>query len=109
VRVTEKGGKTQRKALLEAAGPLLEYLAAAGIALGDSEAPLFQPVAKDRQTLIRKHLTRSTILALVKKHARKAGINPIRFGTRGLGVHSLRKTAITNALQNGAPMETPGH
>lgn len=102
--VTEKGGKTQRKALLEAALALLEYLPAENIR-DDVEGPLFRAIAKDRKTLVRKYLTRSTILTIVKKYARKAGIATSRLGARGMGVHSLRKTAITNALQNGAPME----
>ena len=46
-----------------------------------------------------------TILAIVKKYARRAGIDPRRLGGRGIGVHSLRKSAITNALQNGAPIQ----
>jgi integrase len=104
LRVTEKGGKTQRKALLEAAPALLAYLDAGSIR-EDLDGALFRPVAKDRRTLICKHLTRNTILAIVKKYAIKAGIDPRRLGARGLGVHSLRKTAITNALQNGAPIE----
>jgi site-specific recombinase XerD len=104
LRVREKGGKHQRKALLEAAPALLAYLIAGGIR-DDPEGPLFRPVAKDRKTLVRKHLTRSAILAIVKKHARNASIRTTRLGARGVGVHSLRKTAITNALQNGAPIE----
>jgi site-specific recombinase XerD len=102
--VREKGGKTQRKALLEAAPAVLAYLDAAGIR-DDLEGPLFRPVAKDRKTLIRKYLDRSVIWEVVKKHARKAGLNPDRVGRRGIGVHSLRKTAITNALENGAPLQ----
>jgi site-specific recombinase XerD len=102
--VREKGGKHQRKALLEAAPALLHYLDAAGIRV-DLEGALFRPVAKDRKTLVRKHLDRSTILAIVKKYANKAGIDPRRLGARGIGVHSLRKSAITNALQNGAPIQ----
>jgi integrase/recombinase XerD len=101
--VLEKGGKMQRKALLEAAPALLTYLDAGGIR-EDLDGPLFRPVAIDRKTLIHKHLTRSTILAIVKKYARKAGIASTRLGARGVGVHSLRKTAITNALQHGAEL-----
>lgn len=104
LRVREKGGKTQRKALLEAAPSLLAYLDAGGLR-GDIDGPLFRPVAKDRKTFVHKHLARNTILGIVKKYARKAGIESKRLGARGLGVHSLRKTAITNALQNGAPIE----
>jgi len=102
--VREKGGKHQRKSLLEAAPALLRYLDAAGIR-GDLEGPLFRPIAKDRKTLLRKHLPRTTILNIVKKYARKAGIEIERLGRRGVGVHSLRKTAITNALENGAPIQ----
>lgn len=45
--VSEKGGRRQRKALLDAAGPLLAYLDAAGIR-DDVDGPLFRPVSKDR-------------------------------------------------------------
>jgi site-specific recombinase XerD len=102
--VREKGGRKHRKALLEAASAVLTYLDAAGIR-DDLEGPLFCPVAKDRKTLIRKHLPRTTIWATVKKHARQVGIDVDRIGGRGVGVHSLRKTALTNALENGAPIE----
>ena len=102
--VSEKGGKTQRKALLEAAPALMAYLNEGGIR-DDLVGPLFRPVAKDRRTLLRKHLHRSAIWEIVKKNARKAGLAPDRVGRRGIGVHSLRKTAITNALENGAPIQ----
>jgi site-specific recombinase XerD len=102
--VREKGGKTQRKALLEAAPAVLAYVDAAGIR-DDLDGPLFRPVAKDRRTLIRKYLDRSAIWEAVKRNARKAGLAPDRVGRRGIAVHSLRKTAITNALENGAPIQ----
>jgi site-specific recombinase XerD len=102
--VFEKGNKRQRKALLEAAAPLFAYLTAAGIG-DDREGPLFRPVNKDRQTLLRKPLDRRTIWKTVKKYAREVGIDVDRLGGRGVGVHSLRKTAITNALEHGARME----
>jgi integrase/recombinase XerD len=102
--VREKGGKTQRKALLEAAPAVLAYLDAAGMR-DDLEGPLFRPVAKDRKSLLRKYLDRSAIWEVVKRNARKAGLEPDRIGRRGISVHSLRKTAITNALENGAPIQ----
>lgn len=102
--VREKGGKTQRKALLEAAPAVLGYLDVAGIR-DDLDGPLFRPVAKDRRTLLRKHLDRSAIWEAVKRNARKAGLAPDRVGRRGISVHTLRKTAITNALENGAPIQ----
>ena len=102
--VREKGGKHQRKSLLESSPALLRYMDAAGIR-GDLEGSLFRPIAKDRKTLIRKHLSRATIWEIVKKYARQVGIETERLGRRGVGVHSLRKTAITNSLQNGAPIQ----
>ena len=102
--VREKGNKRQRKALLEAAPSVLEYLEAAGIR-DDIEGPLFRPVAKDRSTLLRRHLGRATIWKIVKGHARQAGIDVDRLSGRGVAVHSLRKTALTNALEHGAKIE----
>ena len=102
--VREKGGKRQRKVLLEAAPAMLRYLEIAGI-LGDLEGPLFRTLAKDRKTLLQQHLPRTTIWKIVKKYAREAGISVDRLGGRGVGVHALRKTAITNALEHGAKIE----
>lgn len=102
--VREKGNKRQRKALLEAAPAVLAYLDAAGIR-DDPDGALFRPIAKDRRTIIRKHLDRRTIWTIVKKYARQVGIHTERLGGRGIGVHALRKTAITNALEHGAKME----
>lgn len=102
--VSEKGGRKQRKALLDAAGALLAYMDAAGIS-DDLDGPLFRPVSKDRSGFDRRPLPRTTIWLLVKQYARAAGIHVDRTGGRGIGVHSLRKTALTNALENGAPIE----
>jgi site-specific recombinase XerD len=102
--VREKGGKKQRKALLESAPVLLKYLEAGKIK-GDLEGPLFRPVAKDQKTLVPRHLPRTTIWAIVKKYARNVGIDADRLEGRGVGVHALRKTALTNALENGAPIQ----
>ena len=33
-----------------------------------------------------------------------AGIDPARLGGRGIGIHRLRKTAINDAIRNGATM-----
>ena len=45
--------------------------------------------------------------------ARIQGIDAERLGARGIGIHSLRKTALNNAIQNGAQMhevrELAGH
>jgi integrase len=49
----------------------------------------------------------------VKKYCKAAGIETRRLGARGIGVHSLRKTAINDAIRNGAQMhevrEFAGH
>jgi site-specific recombinase XerD len=102
--VREKGNKRQRKALLEAAPAVMAYMDAASIR-DDVDGPLFRPVAKDRRTIIRKPLDRRTVWHVVKKYARRVGIHTERLGGRGVGVHALRKTAITNALEHGAKME----
>jgi hypothetical protein len=41
---------------------------------------------------------------VVKKSCRAAGIDPDRRGGRGIGIHSLRKTAINDAIRNGATL-----
>lgn len=102
--VTEKGRKRQRKALLQAAAAVLSYVDAAGIG-GDLHGPLFRPTERDRKTFQRKHLAPRTILHSVKKYGLQVGVDVDRVGRRGIGVHSLRKTALTNALEHGAKIE----
>jgi site-specific recombinase XerD len=50
---------------------------------------------------------------LVKKYCLIAGISPDRLVGRGIGVHSLRKTGLNNAIQTGAQLhevrELAGH
>jgi site-specific recombinase XerD len=112
LHVTEKRNKKRRKILLDAARPVLAYVAQAGIA-EDKEGPLFRPLRPDGQALVRRHLDRKTPWRLVKKYCRAAGIDPDRLDGRGVGVHSLRKTAINDAIRNGAQMhqvrEFAGH
>jgi len=100
----EKRRKRQRKALLQAADAVLAYLQLADIE-DDLEGPLFRPVTKNGQGFERRHLNRHTILHTVKKYGRQVGIDVDRIGRRGVGVHSLRKTSLTNALEHGAKME----
>ena len=63
--------------------------------------------------MVRRHLDRKTPWRLVKKYCAAAGIDPSRLGSRGIGIHSLRKTAINDAIRNGATMhevrEFAGH
>ena len=112
LKVTEKRHKKRRKILLDAARAVRTYLEWAGIA-GDLKGPLFRPLTPDGMVLERRHLDRKTPWRLVKKYCRAAGIEPSRLGARGIGVHSLRKTAINDAIRNGAQMhevrEFAGH
>ena len=52
-------------------------------------------------------------LAAGQKYCAAAGIDPSRLGSRGIGIHSLRKTAINDVIRNGATMhevqEFAGH
>jgi len=79
----------------------------------DPEGPLFRPTAPDGLGLVPRRLDRETRWRLVKKYCEAAGIDPRRLGSRGIGIHSLRKTAINDAIRNGATMhevrEFAGH
>ena len=112
LNVTEKRGKKQRKILLEAARSIVVYLEGAGIR-DDREGPIFRRFSPDGRSLLPVPLCRATIWRIVKKYCRIAGIPPERLGGRGIGVHSLRKTALNNAIQNGAQLhearELAGH
>ena len=112
LHVTEKRNKQRRKILLDAARAVLTYVARAGIR-DDAEGPLFRPLRPDGGGFVRRHLDRKTPWRLVKKYCRAAGIDPDRLGGRGIGIHSLRKTAINDAIRNGASMhkvrEFSGH
>ncbi len=74
---------------------------------------MFRPMRPDGTGLERRHLDRKTPWRLVKKYCEAAGIDPSRLGGRGIGIHSLRKTAINDAIRNGAQMhevrEFAGH
>ncbi len=112
LHVTEKRNRKARKILLDAARPVLHYIRAAGIE-ADLEGPLFRPLAPNCVRFERRPMSRKTPWRLVKHYCRAAGISPDCLGARGIGVHSLRKTAITDAIRNGAGMhevrEFAGH
>jgi site-specific recombinase XerD len=112
LHVTEKRNRKRRKILLDAARPVLAYVNRAGIA-EDREGPLFRPMEPDGSGFARRHMDRKTPWRLVKKYCQAAGIDPDRLGGRGIGIHSLRKTAINDAIRNGASMhevrEFAGH
>jgi integrase len=51
--------------------------------------------------------------SIIAASHKATGIDPSRLGGRGIGIHSLRKTAINDAIRNGATMhevrEFAGH
>lgn len=112
LNVTEKRSKRQRKILLEAARSILEYTNVAGIT-DDREGPLFRRTSLDHKTMLPHPLSREAVWKIVKKYCIVAGIPPDCLGGRGIGVHSLRKTALNNAIVNGAQLhevrELAGH
>jgi integrase len=91
---------------------VLAYVEKAGIK-DDKEGPLFRPLSPNGMGFERRHLDRKTPWRLVKNYCKAAGIDPDRLGQRGIGIHSLRKTAINDAIRNGAQMhevrEFAGH
>src|SRR5512135_344031 len=103
LNVTEKRNKKRRKILLDAVRPLRAYIEQAGIG-DDKEGPLFRPMKPDGSGVERRYLDRKTPWRLVKRYCRAAGIDPERLGGRGIGIHSLRKTAINDAIRNGASL-----
>lgn len=103
--VQEKGKRQRRLPLLEAAGPILRWLDVAGISFGESEHPLFCPLERDRRTPKPRALSQQSMLDIVKRHAREIGLDVSRLGRRGICTHSLRKTALNNALEHGAKVE----
>ena len=102
--VKEKGQKERRLPLLESAQPVLYWINKAGIA-NQEQAPLFPALEKDRQTPSVRFLSSRQVLSIVKKYACQTGLDVDRLGRRGIGVHSLRKTAAMNALEHGAKVE----
>lgn len=99
-----KGQKERRLPLLEAARPVLRWLDVAGIRDRET-SPLFPAIEKDRSTASNRFLSSRHVLGIVKKYARLIGLDVDRLGRRGIGVHSLRKTAAMNALEHGAKVE----
>lgn len=112
LHVTEKRNKESRKLLLAAARPILTYLDVAGIEK-DREGPLFRPLSKNRTAFENRPLSRKTPWRLVKKYCLLAGFDPRRLTGPGIGVHTLRKTSINDAICNGATLhqvrEFAGH
>jgi integrase len=74
-------------------GLILEYLAAAGHGSDDTGA-LFRPVKNGRTGRLDKAIMSDGVYKLVRKHSGAVG--------KEVGVHALRATAATNALDHEA-------
>ncbi|EQM80914.1 tyrosine-type recombinase/integrase [Stutzerimonas stutzeri] len=97
-----KGGKLRYLPLHPVAAERIHaYLDASGHHLEQEKAPLFMPL-RGRRT--GAGVSANGIYALVGEYARAAGIE-----VAGLGVHGLRATAATNALENEADIAKVQH
>jgi site-specific recombinase XerD len=71
---------------------LMTWLAAAGLSSG----PLFRPIAKGGR-IQGARLSDRTVATIVKRHAKRAGLDPTQFSG-----HSLRSGFLTSAARSGA-------
>ena len=95
LRIHGKGGKLRYVPLHPvAADRIYTYLEQSGHHREDPKAPLFRPL-RGRQT--GAGISANGLYALVGQYAKAAGIE-----VAGLGVHGLRATAATNALEHEA-------
>lgn len=95
LQIHGKGGKLRYVPLHPVAAERIHaYLEASGHHLQQARAPMFKPL-RGQQT--DAGITANGIYSLVGHYAKVAGI-----GVVGLGVHGLRATAATNALEHEA-------
>ncbi|MHC8297680.1 tyrosine-type recombinase/integrase [Pseudomonas sp. LB3P58] len=95
LRIHGKGGKLRYVPLHPVAAERLHtYLEASGHHLEQEKAPLFRPLRGPKTGV---GISAEGIYALVGQYAKAAGI-----AVAGLGVHGLRATAATNALEHEA-------
>jgi integrase/recombinase XerD len=99
-RVKGKGDKIRYVEVHPGALRMIDdYLVMAGHR-SDIDGPLFRPVTNNRTGELNKPLYPGSLYHnIVQKYGRATGINA---EVNGLCVHSLRATAGTNALENGA-------
>ena len=98
LHVHGKGGKTRYLPLHPGTAELVtEYVEVLGHG-GNPSSPLFRPVRNNVNGKLDTAMTTDGIYWVVQYYARKIGIGDIE----GLGVHALRATAATNALDHQA-------
>ena len=112
LHVTEKRNRKRRKILLDAARPVLAYVTRAGIG-DDREGPLFRPMTPDGSGLIGGTWTARPRGGWSRSIARRPGLTPSGWAAEASASTRLRKTAINDAIRNGATMhevrEFAGH
>jgi len=92
LKVSGKGGKTRYVPLHPAAGGLVhDYLEMAGHGADDTGA-LFRPVSNNARNGQAKAITADGIYKIVRAYSTELGFT--------IGMHSLRATAATNALDH---------
>lgn len=97
LKVSGKGGKTRYLPLNPGSASLIfEYLALAGHG-DDRKLPLFRRLNEKRDVAFEKHMTADAVYKIVRHYSGVLGF-PI-------GVHSLRATAATNALDHDADIK----
>lgn len=98
LRIHGKGGKTRYIPLHPgSAESINHYLQATGEERNPS-SPLFQPVKDNTGRKKNEPMTTDGVYKMVQKYAGVVGLKP----EDGFGVHSLRATAATNALEHEA-------
>ncbi len=98
LRIHGKGGKLRYLPLHPGTAELiLEYALALGHG-GEPASPLFRPVRNNLTGRTDQAMTTDGVYKVVRYYTRKIGIGD----SLGLGVHSLRATAATNALGHEA-------
>jgi integrase/recombinase XerD len=98
LRVHGKGGKTRYLPLHPGtAGLINEYLEALGT-VPEASSPLFRPVKNNVHKRTDTAMTADGVYKLLQVYAEKIGLT----GIERLGVHALRATAATNALDHQA-------
>ena len=98
LRVHGKGSKLRYLPLHPGTAEVItEYVEAFGHGQ-DPAAPLFRPVRNNRTGTLDEAMTTDGVYKVVQSYARKIGIGDIE----RLGVHALRATAATNALDHEA-------